>query len=62
MTYISKRISENEYHVIELKSQKIVYVTANGKDARKTAHRLNAGGGFAGDTPDFFNKVVALAA
>ena len=62
MTYISKRISETEYHVIEVKAQKTIYITTSGKDARKVAHRLNAGGGFAGDTPDFFEKVVALAA
>lgn len=60
MLYTSKR-NGDQFQVIETKEDKVVYITDNGKTARKQTHFLNSGGGFAGDTPNFFHKVVALA-
>lgn len=59
--YIVER-SNDQYNVVELKEKKVVLTADNGKIARKRAHFLNGGGGFNGDTPQFFHKVVALNA
>lgn len=59
--YIVERDNDT-YNVIELKERKVVMSANNGKTARKKAHFLNNGGGFNGDTPEFFHKVVAQSA
>lgn len=59
--YIIER-DNNLWNAVELKERKIVYSADNVKEVKKKVHFLNNGGGFAGDTPDFFQKVVAKAA
>ena len=56
--YIVER-KNDEYNVVELKERKVILTANSGKVARKKAHSLNGGGGFNGDTPNFFHKVVA---
>lgn len=45
-----------EFHVIEVKKQQVVFKTTDGKLARQKTHFLNMGGGFDGETPEFFFK------
>lgn len=52
----------DEWLVVELKERKVVFTSKNSKETKKKVHFLNSGGGFAGDTPAFFQKVVAKAA
>jgi len=48
----------NVYVVIELNTEKTVYESQTYERAYQIYRKLKEGGGFKGDTPDFFGKVI----
>jgi len=56
MNYEIVNINRNEFHVIETKTNQIVTKCSKICDARKYLKHLNSGGGFDGNTPNFFLK------
>jgi|TARA_R110000851_G_scaffold49490_2_gene119064 hypothetical protein len=59
----SVRKQNNEYSVIELKTNQVINRYELRDDANQIARFLESGGGFAGETPRFFVKnVVTLPA
>jgi hypothetical protein len=53
MDYKVKK-EDNQFKVIETKTDKIIYQSDDEKKARELARKWNLGGGFSGWTPTFF--------
>lgn len=51
---LSKNKTSNLFEVLELNTQKIIFVAENHSKASKIYRNLSKGGGFNGNTPDFF--------
>ena len=56
MNYEIVNAKNNEFHVLETRTNQIVAICDKMCEARKCVKHLNSGGGFDGNTPTFFLK------